>query len=361
MRKIRDFRRFGCGLVLVLAVLAPARADEDIPAYKVLTCNANCPRRVDAKLLDPSTPVYPQVEIHRLAEAMVDISYTIATDGSTKGAVVEQLIGPHDFAENALYAIAQRRYQPATEDGKPVEQNTRTRFTFLIRDADKGARPAVITNYQAATALARNGDAAGEIAALKAIQGQADLNFYERTMVNFALALAQAKTGDFDAALDAARMATILHGQFLDSRARESAIRLRIELEAHAGELAEAFAWFEILKTSVAVAADDPQAQLVAKLHAAIDDRAPLVANAKVPQPPREAVWQHTLLRRNFTFGQTSGALDRFDLRCDQHGIESPVSDKAEWTVPGSWTGCVIYVHGAPGASFEFVESQPPA
>jgi len=29
--------------------------------------------------------------------------------------------------------------------------------------------------------------------------------------------------------------------------------------------------------------------------------------------------------------------------------------------VPKSWTGCVLYVHGAAGTKFEFVELQPAA
>jgi len=359
MKKAFGLGSFGCWLLLGFSGLA--HADEDIPAYRVLTCEVKCPQRVEAKLLDPSRPAYPASEIPNAAEALVDVSYTIGTDGGTKGAMIEQLIGAQPFADAVLAAVAGRRYQPATEDGKPVEQNARIRFLFSVGGLSRFARGNTSSNYRAAIALEQGGDAAGAVAALNAIEAKPDLNLYERTMVAFALAGAEVKAGDDAAALDAVRIATISGGSFLDYRTRERALRLRIELEAQAGQPAEAFAWFQILEKTVTVAADDHEAQLVAQLHAAIDTPAPLAMVAAIPQLPHEAFWQHTLLRRTFAFSQIQGKLDDFDLRCDQHGIESPVSDKAEWNVPKSWTGCVLYVHGAAGTKFEFVELQPAA
>ena len=48
-------------------------------------------------------------------------------------------------------------------------------------------------------------------------------------------------------------------------------------------------------------------------------------------------------------------------LVCQRHGIRSQVSDKADWTIPASWSGCFINVTGTPGTKFSFVEMAPAA
>lgn len=92
-----------------------------------------------------------------------------------------------------------------------------------------------------------------------------------------------------------------------------------------------------------------------------LDGNTPLALDAAISPDAGAPSWQHTLLRRSFSFAEIGGKLNAFELRCDRHGIESAVSDKANWAVPQSWTGCVIYVSGMPGTKFQFVESVPDA
>lgn len=348
--------------VFVVTPFAPAQADEDIPAYKVLTCEKNCPNIAKPVLLDTPSTAFPARYTGRVrvyAEAMVDIRYMIGANGSIADAKIEQLLGPQEFEDRALATIEARRFTPAMEDGKPIAVNKRVRFWFRIEDGEKGARGTVVRDYRNAILLADCGKTDEAIAALKPVAAEAELNFFERTMIAYALAALYVKSGNYEDALDQIRIATIWEGQFLDSHSREQALRLRVELEAQEGQWAEAFAWFEILKKHASVTVDDPSAKLIAKLHALIDAPDLIVLAAKVPGTD-DRIWQHTLLRRTFTFAGIQGKLDSFDLRCDAHGIESAVSDKAQWTVPKSWTGCMIYVTGQPGTSFRFAEVHAP-
>lgn len=356
------YRSLGLAALLVLVAI-PARADEDIPTFVVLTCEKDCPPHTPAKLLTTQRPFYPvqyRGRFNLYAEAMVDIDYTIAAEGTVKGAVVENLLGPHEFVDAALESINARTYEPATEGGKPVDENHRVRFLFTISDGGRGGRTAVVREYGEALAAARSGDTAGAIAQLKGIGARPELNFYERTMAAYALALLEAKAGDNLAARDAIRIATIEKGRHLDPKTTADALRLRIKLEAICGDFAEAFAWHDILMTAYPLLVDDKDADLVAKLHAAIAAPEPLAMPGKIPDAGgTSAFWQHTLLRRGFEFHNVTGKLDSFELRCQRHGIRSPVSDKANWTIPASWTGCFINVSGAPGTTFSLVEVAP--
>jgi len=357
------------GAVAAIAVFGslsalPVRADEDIPTYKVLTCESKCPAFTPAVPIDRPQPVYPHRDTGFLdvyTEAQVDVRFTIGSDGVVKNANIERLLGPPEFGDSALAAVAQYKYQPAIEDGHPVEQNRRIRFTFQISNPIVGARAKVVSAYRDAVQLAKDKKTDEAIAALKAIIGQQRLNFYERTMVAFVLASIYVDQSNNSLALDQIRDATLNEGGFLDKRAQENAIRLRISLEAANGEFAEAFAWFEILKKHVTVGDDDSSAKLVGRLHALLDDSTPLELDASISPDAGAPPWQHTLLRRSFSFDAITGKLNNFEMRCDRHGIESAVSDKANWTVPKSWSGCVIYVSGAPGTKFQFVESVPEA
>jgi hypothetical protein len=260
----------------------PVRADE-IPSYQVLSCEHDCPTLVEARLLKGSSPEHPfkyrGVE-GLYVESLVDVDYTIGTDGTVKNPFVEFLLGPQAFADSALSAIRSRTYSPATEDGKPVEENHRVRFVFSIRDRESVARDEVVKAYERAIHMARDQKIDDAIAGLNAIAAQTLLDFYERTMVGYALATLEGQQGNVWAARDAIRTATIDDAKYLDPRTRLDAIRLRIVLEAATGEFSDAFAWYDILQKRVTLEADDTSTKLVAKLHAALDGAGPLVIDA---------------------------------------------------------------------------------
>jgi hypothetical protein len=327
-----------------LALSAAARAEEDIPAYRVLSCEKDCPKTVPARIVDAPVPAYPMhYEGYNggFAEALVDVDFTVATDGTVKDAVVESLIGPQDFADRTLSAVRARRYQPATEGGQPVEENHRTRVIFSAPDIAPGGRMGIVAAYQ------------------NALVARPNLNFYERTVAAYELATLYYGSGDYLDARDAIRIATIEKGRYLDDRSVADAIRLRIRIEALTGEFAEAFAWFAILRNQGVD--DSAERNAVQTLHTMIVGSDPLTADGRIPPDGQPVFWQHTLLRRAFEFHDIAGKLDSFELRCQRHGIRSAVSDKANWTIPASWSGCFINVSGAPGTKFAFVELTPAA
>ncbi|HEY1309493.1 MAG TPA: energy transducer TonB, partial [Pseudolabrys sp.] len=196
----------------------PCCADEDITTYKVLTCESQCPAFTPAVPISKPQPVYPARDTGGMdvyTKAQVDVRFTIGTDGSVKNANIERLIGPPEFGDNALAAVNQYKYQPATEDGHPVEQNRRMRFNFQISDPNTGARASVVSVYREAVQLATDQKTDEAIAAFKGIIGQQRLNFYERTMVAYALATIYADRNDNSLALEQIRDATLVDGSFL--------------------------------------------------------------------------------------------------------------------------------------------------
>jgi len=343
-------------------MLVPASAQVDIPSFTVLTCEKDCPPVTKAVVRTPGHVNYPLIrdpETGGFIEAMVDVDFTIGTDGLAKDVVVEDLLGPKKFADAAVDGTSRFVFDPATEGGKPVEENRRLRFLFRIPGGPPGARTRVREAYVAAEGLVTKGKPSEAIAAFQAIEDRTDLNLYERCMVAFALADAQFRAKDFWSARHAIRIATINNGELLGKESVTNAIRLRIRLEALNGDFAEAFAWFEILGKKAEIAADDPDKKLVDRMHALIDGPDSLSAKGRIPDEGLPVFWQHTLLKRSFEFHEVAGSLEKFELHCARHSILSPVSDKANWTVPARWSGCYVNVYGKPGTTFSLFEYPP--
>ncbi len=360
---------FACA---ILAGLPAARADDthnDIPTYKVLTCERDCPPYTPAKQHGTLDAVYPKEYRGTVAgyfgvsvEALVFVDFTVAADGSIKDAVVEWLLGPQAFADSALAAVNAQEFKPATEGGKPVEENHRVLISFTSEGVQHRARSQVIDGFAKAMQLVHDGKSDEGLAALKALEAQPLLNFYERCMIAYNEALLYVQAKDYPHAREAIRVATMFDGDYLDQNIWEDAVRERIKLEAVTGEFSESFAWREVLSNRWGHKPLAEVAELTDKLHAMIAAPDPLYMAARIPDSGTATMWQHALLRRSFEFHDIAGgALDRFELRCERHSIVSAVSDKADWNVPASWTGCYINVFGKPGTTFRFFELQPAA
>jgi hypothetical protein len=347
---------------VALLAAAPSRAQEQLPAYQVLTCEKDCPPVVSAKAIENPLPIYPRKYAGwegPYIDAAVDVSYTIAANGSVKNIAIVKLLGPKLFADITQAAVATWRYKPATEAGTPVDENHELRIFFRLMDQPPGARDKTVTDYRYAVYLAHSGRQAEAIAAFGAIAARSDINLYERTMVNLALAEVAYQTKDYAAARDAIRIATLDDCRYLEKRDRESAMRLRISLEALNGDFAESFAWFDRLRAAGYAKADDVDQKLIDQLHSMMAAPDALAASGVVPPGSDGVPWIHTLLRRSFEFQNIHGKLDHFDLYCQRHGISSPITEKAAWTVPASWSGCAVSVYGDPGATFRLIELQP--
>jgi TonB-like protein len=353
------FAWVAAGLLFGGAAMAADTATEDIPPYTVLECESGCPQVTPAARLQHELPHYLDTlgGFRHPPGALLDVSYTIGTDGHVKDIVVERRIGRIGFEAEVRGVMSGWTFTPAMVGGVPVEENERTRITFYT--FSRNARDEITDAYKKAVALNDAGKSDESLTALRAIEAQDDLNFFERCMVAYTMALIDVQKGEYYDALDQSRIATLDQARHLDKRVRGDAIRMQIKLEAANGNPSEAFAWYKILQDDHDVSVDDASTALVDKLHAQIDGPDPMVTEAKVAPESVTPVWQHTLSRRTFAFSAVKGKLDRFDLRCKNNHIQSAVSDTAQWTVPKSWRDCELYVTGKPDTTFQFVELKP--
>ena len=88
-----------------------------------------------ARPIDRKPAVYPRRAQQRGQEGWVDVSYVVQPDGTVTDPIVDDSSGIREFENAAIKAVKQWKFEPATVNGKPVEQcHTRTRLTFAFDD-----------------------------------------------------------------------------------------------------------------------------------------------------------------------------------------------------------------------------------
>jgi TonB family protein len=335
--------------------------DVDLPKVHVLSCETGCSKWTRPKPIGEHKSYFPVGERMAFpqyrAEAFAVIRFTITPDGTVSDPILEKLVGPQAFADNALEAVKTWRYEPATENGVPVAVNWRAEVAYYFKPRVDGARAETYGAYRHAKALIEEKKFTEADAVLLAALDAPRLNFYEREMLSLLAAVSYSAQGDYLTARDYAEDATLFDAKFLDRAGQEAAMRQRVKLETVTGQFAEALEWYEKLKKNVSITADDPEAKMIAWMTARLNDPKPITIDARIAPGGYPNTWSHSLLRRHFRFPQADAGTDRFVLACDRNKIESRVSTEAEWHVPKSWSNCRLLVHGTAGAKFQLQEA----
>jgi len=61
-------------------------------------------------------------------------------------------------------------------------------------------------------------------------------------------------------------------------------------------------------------------------------------------------------VRRDFSFAEVNGNVERFEARCESHSLGAPVATGTRWSLPAEWGSCRIFVFGEDAATFDLIE-----
>jgi TonB family protein len=77
---------------------------------------------INAEPIERKGPKYPANAARRNQEGWVQVSFVIDEEGNVKDPIVHDSSGIRAFEKAAMNAVKKWRYDPATRDGKPIEQ-----------------------------------------------------------------------------------------------------------------------------------------------------------------------------------------------------------------------------------------------
>lgn len=352
--------RAALGLVLGAFILgsgASAQQGRDtLPALNVLSCNSTCGNFTPAvPVLHAPPPAFGTYQ--QTVAALVLAQYVIGVDGKVRAVDLLQLQGPRSFADRTLDAIHKWTFKPATLDGLPIESVLQYRVIFDGPVLGAHARPFVVDAYNRAGGLIKDGKDAEAVAALNGAGKLSDLNFYERSMLAYPLAMLAFKKQDYLETRRIVGLAEEMGKGSLDPATERGLWELQVESDLLLGDMVDANWAYDQLARRPNFDIQAPAVGLLKKANTGVGSLPVLAATGRIPAKDEGDVYTLNLYRNAFSFQTLTGSLDSFRLVCYPRIMESKITDTAQWKVPASWGSCALLVHGAPGSTFRILQT----
>lgn len=308
---------------------------------------------VDPKPLVRVAPKYPINAAKSKREGWTKLSFVIDVDGKVSDVLVKESSGSKDLDKASIKAVLEWEYQPALENGKPIEQCANTvQLNYKMKgEASKGVSRKFFRLYkQAQEAL--NTQQYDEVELL--LTKMSALKYRHLTENNYMHILAYNYQKTQKAPLAQLHHLSSITYSALDDDLQFSLLKERFILQVDQSQFKQARRTYNRLNKL-----EPAQEQLplfknaLAQISTLIESDADLVQNADIGTLD---FWYAPLIRNQFSLMNVEGSLTKLDVRCANKRHVYSIEENNTWTLPDSWNGCSIYVYGADNTRFNLVE-----
>ncbi len=311
-----------------------------------------------ARPIERAEPKYPRSAQARGEEGWVDVSYVVQPDGTVTDPIMETSSGIRAFERSALRTVKKWKFEPATRNGKPVEQcHTRTRLTFMF-EGKGGARRNFRRFYEKSQKLIESGEFDNAETLIEEQREKGKWNIYEYSRMWLLKSLVAEGQGNEQEKLSALYRTVGKNGEYIEEDLYKNLLPTILLLEIRLSKYSAAIDTYEKLKKFPKLL--EKNEQLVAIVDSLMDsirsDRIISVPGKILECSEGAERWSYSPLRQEFAFNDVSGKLDQFELRCDWKHYRDDAGKDVSWRIPESWGKCHLYVYGEPGTTFKFVE-----
>lgn len=343
-------------LILLLGnfhVLASSEQEKKMPCH---SSNSELVHNLNkATAIKKTAPKYPKSAARKGQEGWVRLSFVIKEDGSVDLPLIEDSSGIKSFEKAARKAIKSWKFDPATRDGKTIEQcQNSVQLDFKMNKVTKGASRKFVRQYKKIINIIDENDLVEAKTALHEFSNKPRQNFYEDKFFFSLKAKYYQATGDKRQELANLKKLIPQGRHYLPKESYAFSIVRAFQLALLNNELSSALYFFDKLNEAApkheSIASITPY---IEKINTLINSPEHIYVAAQINS--REH-WDHYLARNSFTFTDISDDLKSVDIRCDNHFSTYPVEDGRQWNIPESWGDCKIFVYGKEGAKFNLVE-----
>lgn len=308
----------------------------------------------DAIAIERRPPKFPRAEAQARKEGWVMLSYIVEADGSVSHPLVEDSSGVRGFEKAAMKSITEWKFTPATQNGEATQACHNTvRFDFNLRSKTKGASRQFIRQYRKIKTLLDEGQLDEAKDALAVLKKRPKWNLYEDAWYWLLSARYFKDSGQPKQQLKSLQRASSSQ-RHVPEDAYLVTLQSMFVLQIQANHFQDALATFERIEKAKGgekvVTLLQPYQQKVKDLLAGPED---LVIAGEIGN---NDFWHYRLSRKQFTFAQISGKLDKLDVRCDRKRQTFSYGEGESWTIPASWGECRVYVYGEENTTFKLLE-----
>lgn len=302
---------------------------------------------------------YPKGQESMLGEGWVRLGATIDTSGRVVRMWLLDTIGSSIFAHATSGALAKAQYEPATQNGTPVEYHTEFQFRYLMSGRGPVAPHARASKtYDTAKALRDLGNHARSAEILLDLN-RYTLTLYEYAITAYGLTMSYLGLNDRRRALRHARHAAAENGDFADRAQRRSALNLLADLAIKDNSFREGLCAYEVLRQKFPDFKPSAETEaLVATARQSLTAATPLSTEVELVESMRadvQTMWEHEIVRSSFAIQRVQGKLNGYKLVCPAHAAEGPIPPAATMVNRSSGV-CTLFVFGEPGARFVLEE-----
>ncbi|MBF7073678.1 energy transducer TonB [Glaciecola sp. MH2013] len=314
-----------------------------------------------AEILKRVPPRYPKEAAGRGQEGWVRFSYVITEEGNVIDPVVTDSSGDRNFERESIRAIKKWKFEPASQDGKPIQQcDMEVQFDFLLTskrdDKSKGVRRQFNTLYKEATQAILDDDLEKATELANKIKNKKIWNMYENAwywMLKARLAGLKQDPSEELKSLNRANFGGESKVYLGDKNYKYNLSRIFI-LQLQAQKFSKAHGTYLTLMEQEG--ANEEFANLKSyyeRLDNMLNSDDNLVQRATIDE---RGVKEHELYRSTFAISNVDGDLDMLDIRCRNKRTKYTVATDTYWSIPKSWGQCSVLFEGDEDTSFDIIE-----
>lgn len=311
---------------------------------------------IDPEPLVRVPPKYPIKAARENRSGWTKFSFIIEKDGSVSNILELDSSGSEDFSKAAVKALKKWQYQPAMENGQPIQQciNTVQLDFKMAQNKSGGVRRRFKKTYNSAME-ALNEKKFEKVEAL--ITKLASYKYRHATENNFLHLISSEyyeALGDKQKQLTSLNKVRFSYDNVISDRHMLSVLNKQFLLSVHLNKFHSAYNAYErIKKLDITKPNMENYDKVIAQIDEFIGGDQDIVVVADIDD---KDFWRYPLIRNEFSLIDISGSLNKLDVRCANKRHVYTVEENNTWSIPQSWKNCSVLVYGDDNTRFKLVE-----
>ncbi|MGB1262194.1 MAG: energy transducer TonB [Cognaticolwellia sp.] len=301
------------------------------------------------------TPKYPKEAARQSREGWAKLSFIIEKDGSVSNVITKETSGSKDLTLAAKKAVMKWQYEPAMENGEPIQQCAND-VLMMFRMDGNGASGAT-RRFQSLYKKTQTALSAKNYPKTKELLKRFDKIKYLHLSENNYLQLLSAQyASEIDEhALQLSHLNKIVLADTPENAKQLlSILDQKFIIEIKLNRLKSAYNTFKrIKKMSIAAPYLEGYQEILKRVDNFINSDNELIVNGDIRS---NDYWYHALVRNEFTLSNISGELTKMDIRCANKRHIYSIENNNTWKIPATWQQCQIFIFGENNATFSLIE-----
>ena len=312
----------------------------------------------DAKISQKVLPKYPYTQLNSGEEGWVVVNFMVDEDGNTFEPMVLDSMGTAGFEKQALRALKDTKFTPATLSGKPVTSSHMFRYSFMIENHPHAASQAFVHRYRLFISHLEKGNQEETAKFLSQLESWGAKSLYEEAFLNLAKFNYARRYDSPESQLKYLTRALYFDDEstfetFLPKKSARELWPLLFVLQVKNNRFAEALETFKVIQKI----GNNKAVQKLASAKKQIESLQKDNTRYKIAGKTDEyGYWSITLYKDEFYLDKVSSTINEIKLRCEKKFVFFKYTANMKYKVPDEYGECSMAVTGDANTTFELVQ-----